>query len=188
MKIQIPQDLYKATGDLLSRFFNLATKQNVGVHHLVRILNAHRKGLHGAVGIHRCQLRCDSVSIVSDATSVLAAGSLPELAIQVFDLLLDGLHSLTVHAGTRGFFLDWQQQEVAWSVILRNTLCSVVSLGAMEDPCKRIVVIGWNRIVFVIMAASASDGESEECLGSRVDLFVDHVRHELARILVVEMF
>jgi hypothetical protein len=60
---------------------------------------------------------------------------------------------------------------------------AVERVGAREESGHRVVLAGRNRIEFVVVAASAGDGQRHEASGRNLDLFSDDVHLEIRIVL-----
>src|SRR5260370_27287373 len=68
-------------------------------------------------------------------------------------------------------------------LILRSRLDRTQhQLRAFEDAAERIVISGWNRIEFVIVAPSAGDRQAEESFAEHVDSAVHLLGANFAKV------
>ncbi len=60
-------------------------------------------------------------------------------------------------------------------------------LRALEDARQRVVIRSRNGIELVIVATGTADGLCEEGAADRVDLFIDHIHHQLLLVLLFQI-
>ena len=99
--------------------------------------------------------------------------NLVALTLKVLDLRIDALQlTFDIRADQRTL------------LPLRHVLEVQHRLRRLENPSKRVVILGRNRVKFVVMTPGTPKGHPHKCLAKRVDLLIDDVQLLLNRVIL----
>ena len=186
------EHLQKTTRHFLCRLFYIAPNQRVGFDGFFCFQYTHGLRRRNAVlvqgregGFSFSNASADVGQLRLRGLFVVARGSpgLDELAVLILQPLNVGRAELLLclHRISQG-----KLNQSGGPAVLGRWNCPVVGFGAQKNSGQRVVIGHRDRIILVVVAAGARDGQSQHSLAHNIDLLVHQVHLELARIALVE--